>query len=112
MAINYTNAVFAKRLADIRGNRELSQADLASMVGVSKDSVINWEQGRNTPRLDMACKLADALDCSITDLVHQFPATQSDAAAFSPELVNSWVEGLTAIRDESLGISSTDPMGA
>ena len=84
MAINYTNAVFAKRLTDIRGNREMSQADLAKAVGVSKDSIVNWEQGRNTPRLDVACKLADALECAITDLVYPFPATQSELASASP----------------------------
>lgn len=81
MSINYTDEVFAKRLADVRGNRKMSQADLAKRVGISKDTIINWEQGRNTPRLDLACALADALGCALDDLVRPFPATLSELKA-------------------------------
>lgn len=78
MTIDYTDAVFAKRLASIRTDRKMSQADLAEAAGVSKDSIINWECGRCTPHLDAACKIADVLGCAIDDLVRPFPATMSE----------------------------------
>ncbi len=78
MTIDYTDAVFAKRLASIRTDRKMSQADLAEAAGVSKDSIINWECGRCTPRLDAACKIADVLGCALDDLVRPFPATMSE----------------------------------
>ena len=86
MAINYSDEVFAKRLVSIRTSRSMSQADLASAACVSKDSVKNWEQGMNTPRLDAVCRLADALQCAVDDLVKPFPATRSELVSL-PDVV-------------------------
>ena len=46
----------------------LSQAALASDVGVSQQAVGKWERGKSDPDWDMAHKLAKALSCSIADL--------------------------------------------
>ena len=77
MSINYSDEVFAKRLASVRAEAGLTRDDLAAKVGVSKDTSTNWEQGNNTPRLDTACRLADVLKCAVDDLVRPFPATRS-----------------------------------
>jgi putative transcriptional regulator len=45
--------VFRYEAIDIRKLREsvhVSQAQFAKMIGVSKDTVQNWEQGRRRPR--------------------------------------------------------------
>ena len=34
----------------IRSNYRLSQAEFASMLGISKDTLQNWEQGRRQPQ--------------------------------------------------------------
>ena len=86
MSIDYSGAVFAKRLASVRSDLGLSQDELASKVGVSKDTIMNWERGSNTPRLDTACRLADVLQCAIDDLVKPFPATRSGLVSL-PDIV-------------------------
>lgn len=37
-------------VANIRHSLGLSQAEFGTLLGVSKDAVTNWEQGRRTPR--------------------------------------------------------------
>lgn len=43
---------------ELRGERGLSQADLASAVGVSRQTIISIEQGRYLPSLPLAFSLS------------------------------------------------------
>lgn len=79
----YQDSVFAKRLRAVRSDRGMTQDELADAAGVSRDSVRRWELGINTPGLDAACALADALACSVDDLARPFPATASELAAMT-----------------------------
>jgi transcriptional regulator with XRE-family HTH domain len=54
-----------KRLREAAG---LSQAQLARKCGVPVGSYQQWEQGRRTPLLDAAVRIAEALDVSLDDL--------------------------------------------
>ena len=56
----------------IRGYRQrtgLSQNDLAQRVGVTRAVVTAWESGKACPKLDKLCPLANALKCTISELV-------------------------------------------
>lgn len=56
----------------IRGYRQrtgLSQNDLAKRVGVTRAVVTAWESGKACPKLDKLCPLANALKCTIAELV-------------------------------------------
>ena len=75
---DYSDGVFSERLRAVRLDRKMSQDELAEAAGVSKDAVKRWEAGANTPGLDSACALADALGCTLEDLVRPFPATRSE----------------------------------
>jgi transcriptional regulator with XRE-family HTH domain len=55
-----------KRLREASG---MSQSQLAKASGVPLRSYQQWEQGRRTPLLDAAVKIADALDVSMDELV-------------------------------------------
>jgi transcriptional regulator with XRE-family HTH domain len=56
------------RLQRLRKAAGLSQSQLARAAGVPLGSLQQWEQGRRTPLLDAAARIAVALQCSIDDL--------------------------------------------
>ncbi|MFI6390794.1 helix-turn-helix transcriptional regulator [Nonomuraea sp. NPDC050547] len=63
-----TNSIRALRFA----KGEMTQADLAERVGVTRQTVIAIEQGRYSPSLEMAFKIARALGVTLDD-VFQYP---------------------------------------
>ncbi len=54
-----------KRLREAAG---MSQSELAITSGVPLRSYQQWEQGRRTPLLDAAARIAEALDVSLDEL--------------------------------------------
>ena len=47
-------------LAAARVNAELTQTDVAKKMGVSKQTIVNWEKGRISPKqaqLEMMCRI-------------------------------------------------------
>ncbi|HLV49573.1 MAG TPA: helix-turn-helix transcriptional regulator, partial [Erysipelothrix sp.] len=46
----------------------LTQADLAEMVGVSRQTIISLEKGSYNPSLELAFKISKVLKASIDDL--------------------------------------------
>ena len=63
-----TNSIRALRFA--RG--EMTQAELAERIGVTRQTVIAIEQGRYSPSLEMAFRIARALGSPL-DEVFQYP---------------------------------------
>ena len=53
------------RLKDLRGERDLTQAALADLVGVSRKTVNTVENGVFVPSTTLALKLARALGCTV-----------------------------------------------
>ena len=64
MTVGFSAGALAKR----RRGKGLSQDDLASLLGVTRQAVSEWERNRNTPMHDILPGLAAALDCLIDDL--------------------------------------------
>lgn len=56
------------RIAERRGDRSWSQAHLAQVLGVSRQTVISIERGRFDPSLPLAFRLAAVFECRIEDL--------------------------------------------
>jgi len=56
------------RIAEQRGDRSWSQAHLAQLLGVSRQTVISIERGRFDPSLPLAFRLATVFECRIEDL--------------------------------------------
>jgi transcriptional regulator with XRE-family HTH domain len=59
-----------QRIVSLRKQRNLSQRDIAQALGITDQTVSNWEQGRSEPRLTIrqVILLCRILNCSLTDL--------------------------------------------
>ena len=53
----------------LRVNREMTQAQLAKLCGVSQPTVAMWEKGICFPRVDKLSTVALALECDVRDLL-------------------------------------------
>lgn len=60
---------FRDNLQHLRAARDLSQAQLATLLGVSRQSVAKWEAEKSYPEMDKLIKLCDLFECSLDDLV-------------------------------------------
>jgi putative transcriptional regulator len=56
------------RLKDLRAARNWSQADLAALLGVSRQTVNAIENGRYDPSLPLAFTIADTFGLTIEDI--------------------------------------------
>ena len=68
-ATQVTNSIRALRFA----HGEMTQADLAARVGVTRQTLIAIEQGRYSPSLEMAFQIARAFGVPLDD-VFDYPA--------------------------------------
>lgn len=55
-------------MAALRAERGWSQAELASRLGVSRQTVISIERGRYDPSLPLAFAIAGTFECRIEDV--------------------------------------------
>lgn len=62
---NTNNSLIARK----RKERGLTQAQLAEILGCHSKDVSEWESGKRQPRADYMIKIADALGCTIEDIV-------------------------------------------
>ena len=56
---------------------EMTQAELAERVGVTRQTIIAIEQGRYSPSLEMAFQIARAFGITLDD-VFQYPTTTEE----------------------------------
>ena len=55
---------FGDKLKALRKSQKLTQAELASKIGVSKWAVTSYEQGRTTPSIEVLIKICETLEAS------------------------------------------------
>lgn len=60
---------FRDNLQHLRATRNMTQEQLAMLVGVSRQSVTKWEAERAYPEMDKLIKICDIFDCTIDELV-------------------------------------------
>jgi len=71
-ATNVTNSMRALRFQA----GEMTQKQLADRVGVTRQTIIAIEQGRYSPSLEMAFKIAAVLDAPLEEVFH-YPKEQT-----------------------------------
>lgn len=62
--------VLKNRLREVRGERSLSQEQLARLVGVSRNTISSIETGQFNPTAKLALLLCIALDWNFEDLFY------------------------------------------
>ncbi len=67
-----TNAIRSLRFA----HGEMTQAELADRVGVTRQTIIAIEQGKYSPSLEMAFRIAQVFGVPL-DEVFQYPDTEA-----------------------------------
>lgn len=65
--------MIGKNLQRLRKQKNLTQEALAEAVGVARQTIAKWETEESAPDLDLAGKLASALNVPLDDLVNAPP---------------------------------------
>ena len=60
---------FRDNLQHLRDTRNMTQSELAMLVGVSRQSVAKLEAEKSYPEMDKLLKLCDLFECTLDDLV-------------------------------------------
>lgn len=60
---------FSNNLKKIRKSLKLSQADLAELVNISQRTISHYEKGDSEPSLVIICRLADAFNITVDQLL-------------------------------------------
>lgn len=88
-----------KRIRQLRLERGINQKELGDAVGVSKQSVSNWENGNIMPSIDLLIRLADFFGVSTDHLLGRTDRRSVD------------VEGLTDLQITHLQLIVDDLRG-
>ncbi len=75
---------FRNNLQHLRAERNMTQEQLAMLLGVSRQSVTKWEAERSYPEMDKLLKMCQLFDCTLDDLV-QGDLTSHAAQPASPD---------------------------
>ena len=59
------------RLRELRLSKNISQSELGMLLGVSGQTILNWENEIYEPKIDQLIKLADYFNVSIDYLVER-----------------------------------------
>ena len=70
---------FAAHLKSCRTGKNVSQEQLASAVGVHANHISRYETGKATPSIEVAAKMAEALEVSLDELVFGSQANHEEA---------------------------------
>ncbi|MBO4637914.1 MAG: helix-turn-helix transcriptional regulator [Clostridiales bacterium] len=65
--------MFSDNIIQLRKLHNMTQEDLADKIGVTRQSVAQWESGRTCPNLNQSKAIADALGVSLDDLANYDP---------------------------------------
>jgi len=75
-----------KKIADLRKAKNWSQSDLAKAIDASRDIIGKYERGENSPSIEMAVKLFEALEVTVDYLLgkERFGKYDKESVAYLP----------------------------
>lgn len=59
---------FITKIREYRAKHNMTQDELAVLVGVRRETIINLEKGRYNPSLKLAMDIAGVFSCTVEDL--------------------------------------------
>lgn len=66
-----------KKIIDVRRTAGYNQTEFARRIGVAKQTLSNWEHGRNMPDIITLCDIASTCGLSLDEFIDS-PITMSD----------------------------------
>ncbi len=60
---------FARRLKELRTQRQITQKELAAALNVSQNAIYNWENEKREPSIQMISKIAGVLEVTEQELL-------------------------------------------
>ena len=75
------------KIREIRIAKKISQVELAKMLGVTKQSVSNWENDNIQPSIEMLTRIADALSVSADYLLGRDEKRYIDVTGLPEEAI-------------------------
>lgn len=60
--------VLTTKLREYRAKYNIKQDELAALVGVRRETIVNLENGRYNPSLKLAMDIANVFSCTVEDL--------------------------------------------
>ena len=80
---------FAKRLRELRKDKNVSQKKLSNYLGYGYTAIANYESGRNEPSFDTLCKIAGYFDVTVDYLIgkEDNPLREDTISKIESELV-------------------------
>lgn len=60
---------FGKRLKSIRAKKNIKQGELADKIGITRQSIGNYESGKQYPTIDILIEMTNCLECSLDYLL-------------------------------------------
>lgn len=79
--------MLSTRIREIRTAKRISQVELAKTLGVTKQSVSNWENDNIQPSVDMLARIADALSVSADYLLGRDDKRHLDVTGLSEDAI-------------------------
>lgn len=78
---------FRDNLQHLRATRNMTQEQLAMLLGVSRQSVTKWEAQKSYPEMDKLIKICQIFECSLDDLVQGDLTNRASEASAAPAAV-------------------------
>ena len=79
--------MLSERIRNLRISRSMSQVELAEKLGVTKQSVSNWENDNIQPSIEMLVKISKALNVSTDSLLSLDKRKYVEVTELSDEVI-------------------------
>ncbi|MBQ3183699.1 MAG: helix-turn-helix transcriptional regulator [Clostridia bacterium] len=79
--------MLSERIKELRTARNISQVELARMLGVTKQSVSNWENDNIQPSIDMLIKISKVFSVPSDYLLSLDDRKFIEVTGLSPEII-------------------------
>lgn len=89
----------SKNLKEIRKKENLSQEDLAELLGVSRQSISKWESGSSYPEMDKIISIANMYNLSIDDLLNGDAYKTKEENDYKKKTIKYFNKGLNYLED-------------
>lgn len=61
----FDKSMFIQRFKMLRNEKDLTQAELANILGCSPGAIAHWESGTRIPSIDFLITVANLFDCTL-----------------------------------------------